>query len=57
MNLGKTVFLSTAALILLLLNVPVFGQVTVDPIGISVVMENEDTLTVEMTLTNSGEDD
>jgi len=32
-------------------------QVTVDPVGITVSMENEDTLAVEMTLTNSGEDD
>ena len=55
MNQKRIVFCSTVTLIFLLLNLPAFGQVTVDPVGITIAVEVDDSIAVEMTLANRNE--
>ena len=55
MSKQRSVVLIAAAAILLFLNGLVIGQVSIDPIGITVAVENEDVVEIEMTLTNSSD--
>ncbi len=52
MNLTRVVIPSAATLILLLSSLPAIGQVAVDPVGITVAAELDDSIAVEMTITN-----
>jgi len=57
MHIKQNALCLIAAFMLLLLQVPATGQVTVDPMGIAAAIEIDDSLTVEVTLANGGEDD
>ena len=57
MNFRKVTPCLTAALIFLLMNIPTTGQVNVDPVGITSAIEADDTLLVDLSLANSGEED
>ena len=57
MKFNRAFLFVISLLFILTFSEPAIGQVTIDPVGITASMENEDTLTVEMTLTNSGEND
>ena len=57
MNLGKTLLHSTAAMILLLLIVPAFGQVTVEPHGIMISVEAGEQVERQIVLFNNGDQD
>jgi len=57
MNQKRIAFCSTVTLFFLLLNLPAFGQVTVDPVGITIAVEVDDSIAVEMTLTNQYEEE
>ena len=58
MNNCRWIFTTSAVIILLFMAIShVFAEVTVDPMGIAAAIEIDDSLTVEMTLANSGEDD
>ncbi len=57
MNFNRAFLLAVSLLFILAFSENAICQVTVVPVGITVSMENEDTLTVEMTLTNQYEEE
>ncbi len=57
MNLVKHTSFFLSIIVSILLTLPVAAQVSVDPHGMLVSMENEDTTVVELTLSNDGDTD
>ena len=57
MRLVRTIFCRTVIIISLLFVSPTAGEVTIDPIGFSLGMEENDEAEVAIVLSNSGEDD